>query len=489
MKAKTYHEWFLFHQKELTAELSAQKQEPGAELTTGVVRYSHLKNYILSGEEKPDILVACDDDGELSEYALRMIRDFFALHPRVNMVYGDEDQISGGAHVSPWFKADWSPDTFLSTFYFGSIFAIRSSVLALLNPGERTAPEFESESSILDQADGGFSRRRGEEMPIGHIPEILFHATHKPEAWDANLLRESLTGRFSQESATTRLISIIIPSKDNPEILEQCVRSVIEYARVPYEIIIVDNGSNAENRERIQRFVDEINEGDLTAIYLYKEMPFNMARLNNIGAACANGEMLLFLHDDVMIRKSGWLSHLSEKAKLPYVGAVGMKLLYPSSNIIQHAGIFSVGGEPVYKLQYRSNEEVWYYGFNKGVRNVLAISGACVMIRREVFLEVGGFDEANFPNCFTNVDFCYRVYEKGYYNVVRNNMYLYYYDPVSKENLETLEEREKLRPVELESLKKLHPLRTQTDPFYHPYLTQDVKETKFVPSLETGEEE
>ena len=111
------------------------------------------------------------------------------------------------------------------------------------------------------------------------------------------------------------------------------------------------------------------------------------------------------------------------------------------------------------------------------------------MIRREVFLEVGGFDEANFPNCFTNVDFCYRVYEKGYYSVVRNNMYLYYYDPVSKENLETLEEREKLRPVELESLKKLHPLRTQTDPFYHPYLTQDVKETKFVPSLETGGEE
>ena len=292
----------------------------------------------------------------------------------------------------------------------------------------------------LAQADGGFSRRRGEEMPIGHIPEILFHATHKPEAWDANLLRESLTGRFSQESATTRLISIIIPSKDNPEILEQCVRSVIEYARVPYEIIIVDNGSNAENRERIQRFVDEINEGDLTAIYLYKEMPFNMARLNNIGAACANGagaEVEAFCHGALCI---------------------------------------SVGGEPVYKLQYRSNEEVWYYGFNKGVRNVLAISGACVMIRREVFLEVGGFDEANFPNCFTNVDFCYRVYEKGYYNVVRNNMYLYYYDPVSKENLETLEEREKLRPVELESLKKLHPLRTQTDPFYHPYLTQDVKE-------------
>ena len=321
-------------------------------------------------------------------------------------------------------------------------------------------------------------------MPVGHIPEILFHANEKPEAWDAPLIRDSLTGRFSQESATTRLISIIIPSKDNPSLLERCLRSIITYAKVPYELIIVDNGSSEENRRRTQELVDEINAGEMSAVYLYKEMPFNMARMNNMGAACANGEMLLFLHDDVEIRKSGWLSHLSEKAKLPYVGVVGIKLLYPESNLIQHAGIMSVADGPVYKLQYKSNGETWYHGFNKGVRNVLALSGACMMVRSEVFAEAGGFDEEHFPDCYTNVDFCYRVYENGYYNVVRNNLYLYYFDPVSKENLETLEQREKSRPAELNALKVLHPLRNGNDPFYHKDLTQDSKEARFLPSLE-----
>lgn len=513
MKAKSYHDWHLHHQEKLGADLSAQGEGPGAGLSVEVVRYSHLKNYILSEESKPDILVACDDDGELSVHALRLIRDFFAENPKINMLYGDEDQFSKGVYISPWFKADWSPDTFLCTFYFGSVFALRSSALALINPGKHTAQEFEPEARILEdaveeqearrsepdtslrswiygklclkiaQADEGFSKRRKGNMPVGHIPEILFHADSKPEDWDADLIGDSLTGRYNAAKAHTRLISIVIPSKDNPELLSRCVYSIMEHTTVPYELLIVDNGSNEENRRKTQALVDEINEGDISAKYIYQEMPFNMARMNNMGAACANGEMLLFLHDDVVVRKDAWLSHLSEKAKLPYVGAVGVKLLYPSSNVIQHAGIVSVADGPVYKLQYKRNDEVWYYGFNKGVRNVLAVSGACIMIRSDVFGEVGGFDEEHFPDIFTNVDFCYRVFEKGYYNVVRNNMYLYYYDPVSKENLETLEEREKNRPAELETLRRLHPMLDGTDPYYHKYLTQDGNESRFLPSL------
>ena len=125
MKAKTYHEWFIRHQEELEASLAAEGEGSGAGLTAEIVRYSHLRNYILSGESKPDIIVACDDDGELSASALRLIRDFFADHPGINMLYGDEDQVSEGTYISPWFKADWSPDTFLSTFYFGSVFLSR----------------------------------------------------------------------------------------------------------------------------------------------------------------------------------------------------------------------------------------------------------------------------------------------------------------------------------------------------------------------------
>ena len=102
MKAKTYHEWFLSHREKLMAELAekgGRTKETDEAMTVEVVRYSHLKNYILSGENQPDILIACDDDGEPAEYAVPMIRAFFAEHPDINMVYGDEDQVTDGVHI------------------------------------------------------------------------------------------------------------------------------------------------------------------------------------------------------------------------------------------------------------------------------------------------------------------------------------------------------------------------------------------------------
>ena len=113
------------------------------------------------------------------------------------------------------------------------------------------------------------------------------------------------------------------------------------------------------------------------------------------------------------------------------------------------------------------------------MRTVLALSGACIMVRGEIFREVGGFDEEHFPNYGGNMDFCYRIFEKGYYNVVRNNMYLYSYESYSPENGATREERELHRPMEIRILQERHPKLARRDPFYHQYLTQDVREPKF----------
>ena len=493
----------------LHEKLEKTDHTEGGKLSCGVVRYSHLKNYILSGEPMPDIVIACDDDGELTDYARTMIRDYFAAHPDINLLYADEDRISdSGEYLDPWFKSDWAPDTFLSTFYFGNIFAVRSIVLSLINPGARKARDIESRASLeadtaeeqmarrdepdealrrwiygklcmrIAQAEGGYDRRKGTEFPIGHIPEVLFHATERVTPWDADLLEESLTGRYSHESAAGRLVSIILPSRDDPRVLRRCVESIAEHTHTPYELIIVDNGSSPENRALVQELVDEINETG-TAIYVYQEMPFNMSAFYNLGARHANGELLLFMHDDVVVRKKEWLAHLSEKAKLPYVGCVGTKLLYPSSSIIQHAGILNVQGTPVYKLQYRPNRDTWYFGFNKGVRNVTSVTGACLMVRAAVFSEVGGFDEENFGNCYSDVDFCLRVFEQGYYNVVRNNMYLYYHE-ASARTEEARKERDRLREEELVLLRGKHPALCGQDPYYHKYLTQDVREVRFI---------
>ena len=517
-KEDSYSNWYRWHKAELQRRMNAQDHSEGAALTTTCVRYSHLRSFVLSGGKMPDIIIACDDDGTLTDYAQTLICDFFAANPDIDLVYGDEDRVDeAGQLQDPWLKSDWAPDTFLSTFYFGNVFAFRSSVLFMINPGTRVASDYEARSRLLEdareektgrggeldddikswiygtlclkiaQADGGFTRRNSDRFPIGHIGEILFHASEKKAPWDSRLIRDSLTGRYSSESASTRLISVIIPSKDNPEILFRCIKTMEECTRAtPYEIIVVDNGSSEENQRRIRKTIDVHNESGEkgSARYIYEPMEFNFSRMCNIGAQEANGELLLFLNDDIEIAKPGWLSYLSEKAKLPYVGAVGMKLLYPNSDIIQHAGVVNVRVGPIHKLQYCSNREEHYFGFNKGVRNVIAVTGACLMIRASLFNEIGGFDEEHFAVSFNDIDLCLKVYEKGYYNVVRNNMYLYHHESLSRGDDRKDEVKAQRLSREQEALLKLHPAMFRRDPFYHEYLEQDPAVTEFKIAVE-----
>ena len=542
-KIDSYANWYRLHHRQLEKEMNQTDHSGGEKLTAEVVRYSHLRNYIvsISGQpQMPDILVCCDDDGVLSSYALTLIRDYFAAHPDIGLIYGDEDIVDEkGAPQDAWFKADWSPDTFLSTFYFGNIFALRTALLYLINPGGRIASDYESsmkmrEDSLeedearrrdlddsmrawiygklclkLAQAEGGFSRRNvqggalraedaGEqegaesaadgaggpgdaapEFPIGHIPEILFHANKKSKPWDSNLIRGSLTGRYSSESAKERLISIIIPSKDNPKVLGTCIHSIEKYTdNTPYEIIVVDNGSSPENRAKVEALLAAHNETG-SARYIYAPMEFNFSAMCNMGAQEAAGELLLFLNDDIEVSRPSWLMYLSEKAKLPYVGCVGMKLLYPHSDMIQHAGVVNVRVGPIHKLQYCSNREEHYYGFNKGVRNVIAVTGACLMIRTELFRRVGGFDADSFAVAFNDVDLCLKVFEEGYYNVVRNNMYLYHHESLSRGDDRQDKVKAQRLSGEQQRLLSRHPALFRADPFYHRYLEQDPTVTEF----------
>ncbi len=509
-KMESYTNWYRLHKIELDKQLNTGDHTEGTRLSREVVRYSHLRNYLLSGKKFPDIIICCNDEGTLTDYAEKMICDFFAENPEIGMLYGDEDRLGDKNQLKdPWFKPDWSPDTFLSTFYFGNIFAIRAAELYLINPGERKASDYEAKSktredtederkakaSDLDdgmrswiydklclriaQAEGGFTRRKKGQFPIGHIPEILYHSYRKTKPWDSNLIRDSLTGRYSSESAEKRLISIIIPSKDNPEVLGQCLKSIEKYTdSSPYEIIVVDNGSTTENRTKVEELLEQFNENG-SARLIYQPMDFNFSTMCNLGAKEACGELLLFLNDDIEIARPNWLSYLSEKAKLPYVGCVGMKLLYPNSDLIQHAGVVNVHVGPIHKLQYCSNKEEHYYGFNKGVRNVIAVTGACLMLRANLFHEVGGFDEANFAVAFNDIDLCLKVFEKGYYNVVRNNMYLYHHESLSRGDDRADKIKSQRLSREQERLLNLHPDLFRRDPFYHQYLEQDPAVTEF----------
>jgi O-antigen biosynthesis protein len=202
------------------------------------------------------------------------------------------------------------------------------------------------------------------------------------------------------------LISIVILSKDNVGDLKNCLESIRKKSSYrSYEIIIVDNGSEEQQTvSYLSSLADRI---------LRIEGPFNFSRLNNLGARQARGEILLFLNDDTQVISPDWVEAMLEQAQRKEVGVVGAKLIFPNGTV-QHAGIvLNVDGRPTAHIFVGANPEDWgYENALQTVRNYSVVTGACLMMRREVFEEVGGFDE-QYNVVFSDADLCLKVREKG----------------------------------------------------------------------------
>ncbi|MCI5586219.1 MAG: glycosyltransferase family 2 protein [Lachnospiraceae bacterium] len=430
-----------------------------------------------------DILLITFCPGKISEIALPLIYQKFMENEGILLIYGDEDGLENGQRSNPWFKPDWSPDTFLSGFYLGGLIAVRweqlkKAYIRLMEKGESLqAGEnvFYQLCFTLLQDNHAFEKGHEEKkLPICHIPRILYHRLGEVKQADIGF-GPRLEKKVSEEGAEVYL-SIIIPSKDNPEVLFQCLDSLLEITETAYsyEILIIDNGSSPENRERIQRKTGGMEE----VKYFYEPMPFNFSRMCNLGAGKARGEVLLFLNDDMEIIQSDWLDLLVEKVGLPHVGAVGAKLLYPQSTIIQHAGITNLRVGPAHKLQFLDDRQEHYFGKNRGVHNMLAVTGACLMVRKQAFEEVGGFAEI-LAVAFNDVDLCYSLYEAGYYNVVRNDVVLYHHESLSRGNDGESVEKQMRLQKEKDILYERHQDLYGRDPFYHPRLATDILKSEY----------
>ncbi len=452
---------------------------------------------------EPDVdavLFVCAD-GEISRICLPLLYQELAGKQDRLIIYGDEDvrgtQAEGGVREKPWFKPDWSPDTFLTCFYFGSLTVIRAQVLRELSAdsGEKPADLYKLCFRLLERA-GCFRQRFSDgDAPVFHVPEILFHG--KSEGYE-QIKELSLPQRAllsvapipkPAQSPGTPLVSIVIPSRDNPEVLFCCVDSLLERTQegCSFEILIIDNGSTQENQriiqEKVGERVREIKRRDFCGIrYDCKPMEFNFSRMCNLGAAQAAGELFLFLNDDMEILQKDWLTKLACKALMPYAGAVGAKLLYPDSDIIQHAGITNLRVGPAHKLQYLSDRRNHYYGKNRGVHDMLAATGACLMMRREVFLQAGGFFEG-LAVAFNDVDLCYTIYENGFYNMVRNDVILYHHESLSRGKDGESDQKQQRLLKEKDILYERHQDLYGTDPFYHKYLTSDMLESEYSPAF------
>lgn len=492
-------------------ERKREKEQAGSSaLSVKEIPYEACSSFCLGKvvqKETADIILFADSCGQTSSFAKEAVAEYFDTHSGVMMLYGDEDVLSPeGIRYTPWFKPDWSPDTFRSFFYFGSIFAVRTELLLeltmeekmwiLQNGGGDGRKDVYCICYILAQKCGGFEKRLGNaagdgkwKFPVGHLDEVLFHGKNNQEMMVGQEETPDFSGcpgagKYFQGQTEDGKLSVIIPSKDHAEVVKRCLLSLQAEAKRgfgrKYEIILVDNGSRAETKQELENWLEK---SGMAYRYLYRKMPFHFSKMCNLGAEAAEGDVLLFLNDDVEIPdftdrgENNFLEELYHMACMPYMGAAGAKLYYPDSAKIQHAGIVNLRLGPVHKLQFKEDNISYYYGWNRKRRNVIAVTGACMAVEKKKFWEAGGFPE-ELPVAFNDVDFCFSLFEKGYYNAVIQDFALYHHESLSRGNDEEREKLERLL-AERDKLYERHPLLYGKDPFYHKYLANDMLSTGF----------
>ncbi|MBR3103209.1 MAG: glycosyltransferase [Lachnospiraceae bacterium] len=431
--------------------------------------------------EGKDIVLVVEFEPGLDPRAFNVIRAAFREHPEADVLYADEDVIDAeGKRSHPWFKPDWSPDTFRSFKYFGHIVAYRATCIRKIVREEQWDP------AKCDPTE--FAIRVSAGKPL-HLPQVLFH-----NRCDDPLGKEDVYQKVWREGSNSyenrsypieqnghvAKVSVIIPSKDQPKLLEQCLKGLRENTDYPeFEIIVVDNGSSDANRAEIEKLRDAYSFQ-----YLYEKEAFNFSRMCNRGAAAATGDLLLFLNDDIEVLgfATEWMRKMAGQALLSHVGAVGAKLWYPWQEgedkrkppkdcRIQHCGITNIALGPVHKMGGMEDKGNIYHFRNRATYNALAVTAACLMVMREKYDAVGGFDE-DLAVAYNDVDFCFSLYEKGWYNVVRADAVLIHHESASRGSDESPEKRRR-RESELEKLYRKHPALYGRDPFYSPHLVQE----------------
>lgn len=436
-------------------------------------------------QSKGDYIVFTDHDDLLTvdclyELALCINKE------NPDFIYSDEDKLSeDGKFVQPHFKPDWSPETMMSTMYTCHVSCVKKTLLASVG---LLRSEFDG------CQDWDFVLRVAEHTNrISHIAKVLYHWRIIPQSiasdiaakdyvLDASikvredaLIRRGIAGkveavdgfkgyfRVNYYPVNTPLVSIIIPTRDNYEVVRRCIESIINKTNYSYfEIIILDNGSVDDT---CLSYLKEVNEVKNISVIRH-DRPFNFSELNNVGVKKSKGDILLFLNDDTEVIQADWLERMIGFAQLPHVGAVGAKLLYPHNKNVQHAGIVNLADGPGHAFLNAEREHPGYFMRNKLDYNWLAVTGACLMMERSKFVQIGCYDES-FPVAYNDVELCFRSVDAGYYNVVCQGVELYHYESVSRgvDHLDQVKTKRLLS--EKHRLYDKHPAYYQYDPYFN----------------------
>lgn len=494
-QAIPYGVWLENMQEQESADIAEWKKEQekaGKEgLSVSILTREMFCESVFDREErekKGDIWLVTTDPSRLTKNAVWEVERYFLENPSYSIAYGDE---------SDYFKPGWSPDLLQSFFYFGNVFAVRKTLIAAIagKPGKEEDLKKRLYSIVLCCMD--------EAKVAGRMEKLLFIAVKREERkrrvpkYDDIPKQYQDWGRESDfdgikrghlysdieiptEREEQKLVSVIIPSKDNPAVLSKCIHSLREqtdYHNI--EIIVIDNGSNDKNRAKVEQINDQLKV-EYGFRYIYKPMSFNFSAMCNMGAKEANGEYLLFLNDDIEIVEENWLRLMLSRAAKSYVGAVGAKLLYPDSDRIQHVGVTSIHLGPAHELQFAMDREVHYHGYNRCAVNASAVTGACMLMRRDVFERTKGFSE-KLQVAYNDVEFCFQLLRLGYVNVCCNDTFLYHHESLSRGLDEGFEKLARLHG-EGNFLYETYPEMWNGDRYYSRKLVTDILDGGFMPA-------
>lgn len=470
------------------------------------VKENNTVKQVMEAVEKvsTEYVVLCSADYELCENYEKKVSHYILIQKKagrnLQYIYSDSDTINdNGKRENPDCKPDYSWNTLLSFNYIGNVFAVKKQFF--LHRMNEFVDNFGSDSKFDSYKISLFLLSDNSAEDVGHIHQILAHkkADYKEESDTSDykcLLPELknknvcvVTDKHNKNVqhihyplSENDCVSIIIPSKDNPEILKVCLESIKKYTKhTKYEIVVIDNGSNEDNRNEYKKLIAEFGEN---ASYTYERFDFNFSKMCNIGAKKATGNMLLFLNDDIEIigqdyEDTDWLSVLAGQAKQESTGAVGAKLLYPDSSYIQHVGVINYESSCFAHLYAKAvDDENIKAHRNYADYDCLCVTGACFMLEKAKFDKAGGFDEA-YEVTHNDVDICLTLYEQGYYNVLRNDVVLFHHESFSRGDDEIDEEKNRRNMHARDMTYEKHPKLEKYDPFYSPLLTQTENNYRF----------
>ena len=440
-----------------------------------------------------DFVALLDDDDVLAPTALYFVAREINSHPDAALIYSDEDKLdTTGRRANAHFKPDWNSSLFLAQNFFSHLGVFKTDLIKRL--GFRAGFEGSQDYDLVLRC-----AEQVEPRQIRHIPRLLYHwrmseksaalnFNAKPQARAAAIkaIEDHLARRQIAAEVTSSgdedfrriryllpnekpRVSIIILTRDLVEMLRPCIESILGQTTYSnFEIVIVDNGSQ-----------DQGTLSFLTAIardprlrLLRREEEFNFGRLNNFAVGTVESEFVALLNNDLTIINPEWLGEMVSQALQPGVGAVGARLIYPNDTI-QHAGVILGGGgvaAHAHKGLPRANHG--YFSRAILVQEVSAVTAACMVVRRNAYLEAGGFDETHLKIAFNDVDFCLRLRQRGYRIVYTPYAELYHAESASRGLEDTVAKNSRFE-AEIKYMHDTWGDALRQDPAYNPNLSLD----------------